>query len=90
MTFVDESSYSVGGYKYDVNGLRVRKQVGGETTYFIYDGSVLLSEVMLDGPTLTGEWYYSFMPGSYYPLVMTVFDRATAVPYTIFKITVET
>ena len=69
-------------YFYDVNGLRVKKQVGDNKSYYLYDGSVLLGEVTKDKDgVVTDDRYYIFNPGGYYPLALVDNEGADAVVY---------
>jgi len=69
-------------YYYDYTALRVKKNVNGVKTYFIYDGTVLLKEITYNsGGQITDERYYTFMAGNYYPLAMNVISGATINSY---------
>jgi len=69
---------SLSQYYYDIYNLRVKKRVDATDTYFLYDGSVLLAE--LDA-NKTMQKYYTFIPGSYYPLAMNVISGSTINSY---------
>jgi len=69
---------SLSQYYYDIYNLRVKKRVDTTERYFLYDGSVLLAEM---DSNKTIQRYYTFMPGSYYPLAMNVMFGATTNSY---------
>lgn len=69
---------SLSQYYYDTYNLRVKKRVDATDTYFLYDGSVLLAEM---NANKTIQKYYTFMPGSYYPIAMNVMTGATINSY---------
>ena len=67
---------TVADYYYDIYGLRVKKVVNGEKTYYVYDGSVLLGEITYDiSGQVKDERYYIFIPGTYYPFEMVVLQN---------------
>jgi len=77
-----QSGTTTGDYYYDIYGLRVKKEVNGEKTYFVYDGSVLLGEITFDiSGQVKDERYYIFIPGTYYPLDMVVLEGGQWKPY---------
>jgi len=77
-----QSGTTTADYYYDIYGLRVKKEVNSEKTYYVYDGSVLLGEITFDiSGQVKDERYYIFVPGTYYPLEMVVLQNGEWKPY---------
>jgi RHS repeat-associated protein len=66
---VNGSTSTTVTYGYDAGGHRVRKTVGGVTTYYVWDGDALIAQLDASG---NRQFEYSYLPGVDRPYAVVV------------------